>query len=81
MPIGYGLYEDAQRYDAMRARVDVPVLAFQGRRDTVVDPSTVQRWAAIRPNVELHLLDDDHQLAASLGYIWAEAERFVFGDA
>jgi pimeloyl-ACP methyl ester carboxylesterase len=81
MPIGYGLYEDAQRYDAMRARVDVPVLAFQGRRDTVVDPSTVQRWAAIRPNVELHLLDDDHQLAGSLGYIWAETERFVFGDA
>jgi len=81
MPIGYALYEDARRYDAMRARVEIPSLVFQGRRDTVVSPSTVERWAAARPNVELHLLDDDHQLANSLGYIWQVSERFLFGNA
>lgn len=80
MPIEYGLYEDARRYGAMRARVEMPILIFQGRRDAVVNPSVVERWAAARPNVELHLLDDDHQLASSLGDIWAETERFLFGS-
>lgn len=77
MPIHYGLYEDARRYDAMRAKVLMPVLVFQGRRDTVVSPAMVERWAAARPNVELHLLDDDHQLAASLPFIWTKVERFL----
>jgi hypothetical protein len=35
-----------------------------------VDPQSVERWAKSRPNVELHMLDDDHQLGASLEYIW-----------
>ena len=80
MPIEYTLYEDARHYDAMQARCEMPVLVFQGRRDTVVNPLTVERWAAARPNVELHMLDDDHQLASSLSGIWAETERFLFGN-
>jgi len=77
MPIHYQLYEDARRYDAMHATVGMPILIFQGTRDTAVNPGTVQRWAAGRPNVTLRLLDDDHQLAASLGDIWQEAARFL----
>ena len=77
MPIDYGLYDDARRYDAMHARVEAPSLVFQGRRDTVVSPATVERWAAVRPNVELHLLDDDHQLAASLPAIWDATSKFL----
>ena len=77
MPIHYGLYEDARRYDAMRADVRMPVLAFQGLRDTAVNPAIVQRWAAARPNVDLHMLDDDHQLSSSLEFIWSETERFL----
>lgn len=77
MPINYSLYEDARRYDAMRAKVDMPILVFQGRRDAVVNPTIVERWAAGRPNVELHMLDDDHQLAASLPQIWAITSRFL----
>jgi len=80
LPIGYGLYEDALRYDAMAANVSLPILIFQGRRDTVVSPATVERWSTARPNVTLHMLDDDHQLASSLSYIWAETERFLFGN-
>jgi pimeloyl-ACP methyl ester carboxylesterase len=81
LPIHYGLYEDARRHDAMRAQVDMPILIFQGRQDTVVSPGTVERWAARRPNVELRLLDDDHQLTSSLSEIWATAERFLFETA
>jgi pimeloyl-ACP methyl ester carboxylesterase len=77
MPIHYGLYEDARTYDAMRADVRMPVLVFQGRRDTVVSPAMVERWAAARPNVDLHMLDDDHQLASSLPFIWEEVVEFV----
>ena len=77
MPVHYGLYEDAQRYDAMQARVEMPVVVFQGRRDTAVDPATVQRWAASRPNVTLHLRDDDHQLTYSLPAIWTATARLL----
>ena len=77
MPIYYSLYEDARRYDALHAKVDMPILVFQGRRDTVVTPAIVERWADGRPNVELHMLDDDHQLASSLPQIWAITSRFL----
>jgi pimeloyl-ACP methyl ester carboxylesterase len=77
LPVHYGLYEDARRYDAMDAHLDMPILVFQGRRDAAVDPRTVEAWAARRPNVDLHLLDDDHQLTASLGYIWGKLVEFL----
>jgi pimeloyl-ACP methyl ester carboxylesterase len=76
-PIHYGLYEDARRYDAMRTDLRMPILAFQGTRDTAVNPAVVERWAASRPNVQLHLLNDDHQLSASLPGIWVETQRFL----
>lgn len=77
MPIAYELYADAARYDLATADVRMPILAFHGRHDTVVDPSTVEAWCGRRPNVELHMLDDDHQLAASLSYIWETTSRFL----
>src|SRR5260221_13340912 len=78
MPVQDELYADARRYNAFDAPLTQPVLVFQGRRDSSGDPDTVARWAAARPNVELHLLDDDHQLVGSLGEIWKEMERFLF---
>ena len=77
LPVHYELYEDARRYDALNAPLPMPILVFQGRRDTAVDPAVVQAWAGRRPNVELHMLDDEHQLTASLSYIWLELQRFL----
>jgi hypothetical protein len=77
MPVRFGLYEDAAKYDALTASVTVPVQIFQGRHDRAVSPDTVQRWAATRPGVEIHMLDDDHQLMGSLGTIWREMARFI----
>jgi len=77
MPIHYELYVDARRYDAMNAAVPMPILIFQGRRDTAVDPASVERWASRRPNVDLRLLDDDHKLGGSLDYIWDATSRFL----
>jgi uncharacterized protein len=78
MPVQYELYADARRYNAFDAALTQPVQVFQGRRDSSVDPDTVARWAATRPNVELHLLDDDHQLLGSLSEIWKQMDRFLF---
>jgi pimeloyl-ACP methyl ester carboxylesterase len=77
VPVHYELYEDARGYDAFNADVRVPILIFQGTRDDAVDPKIVEAWASRRPNAELHLLDDDHQLASSLPYIWEKLWRFV----
>jgi pimeloyl-ACP methyl ester carboxylesterase len=75
--VHYDLYEDAGRLIASEVRVSVPTLVFQGRRDEVVDPAMVERFVAGRPNVTLHLVDDDHQLLKSLGILWAETEQFL----
>jgi pimeloyl-ACP methyl ester carboxylesterase len=77
VPVHYELYADARQYNALQAQLAQPVQVFQGRWDTAVDPDTVERWASSRPNVELHVLDDDHQLLKSLDGIWTEIERFL----
>ena len=74
MPVHFALYSDAAKYDSFNARLDIPIQVFQGRRDVAVDPRRVEQWSRARPNVELHLLDDDHQLHASLEYIWENLE-------
>jgi pimeloyl-ACP methyl ester carboxylesterase len=77
MPVHYELYADACRYDCLGAQLTMPIQIFQGRRDTAVEPELVERWGGTRPNVELHMLDDDHQLLASLDHIWSEVRRFL----
>ena len=77
IPVHYGLYTDAAAYECVDARLEMPILIFQGRRDTAVSPAAVESWARSRPNVELHMLDDDHQLTSSLDYIWQETRRFL----
>jgi pimeloyl-ACP methyl ester carboxylesterase len=77
VPIGFALYEDAASYDAFKLELTQPILAFQGTRDTVVDPKVAERFARSRPNMTLRLLDDDHQLLASLPVIWEEMRAFL----
>ena len=75
--VGFDLYRDAARYDALTLELPLPILAFQGRQDASVDPKMVERWAATRPNVTLHMLDDDHQLTSSIEFIWRESAGFL----
>jgi hypothetical protein len=75
--VHFALYEDAAQYDAYAITATMPTLVFQGRRDASVDPAMVEAWARARPNVTLHLLDDDHQLSASIDVIWGESEGFL----
>jgi hypothetical protein len=77
LPLHYAIVEDARGYNVETAAVSAPVLVFQGLRDDTVDAGMVSRFAAARPNVELHLLDDDHQLHASLEWMWERTARFM----
>jgi pimeloyl-ACP methyl ester carboxylesterase len=75
--LNYAFYEDSLQYDAASADVSQPVRIFQGRRDQAVDYRVVEAYAAARPHVRLSLLDDDHQLMASLPRIWDDTATFL----
>ena len=77
LPVHYELYADARRHNCVDAVLAMPIQVFQGRRDDAVDPDVVEGWSRARANVGLHMLDDDHQLTASVGYIWEEMKRFL----
>ena len=75
--VHYELFRDAQRYDALAAQRAVPTLVLQGRRDDVVAPEAVARYAAGRAHVTLVMLDDGHQLGDSFERLWSESARFL----
>ena len=77
LELDYVFYEDSLRYDAFNAVVPQPTLIFQGLRDASVDYRTVERFANARTNVTLSLLDDDHQLIASLPRMWNDIQPFL----
>lgn len=75
--VGFALYEDAAKYDALHVALRLPTLAFQGRHDELVDTGMVTAWAAGQPTVDLHVVDDGHQLGQSLPEIWRAAVPFL----
>jgi pimeloyl-ACP methyl ester carboxylesterase len=75
--LDFAFYEDSLRYDAFQAAFRQPTLICQGLRDASVDYRTVEAFAKTRPNVTLSLLDDDHQLIASLPRIWSDVRDFL----
>ncbi len=75
--LNYAFYEDSLKHNAFEATVAQPTLIFQGLRDASVDHRTVEAFAAARRSVTLSLLDDDHQLIASLPQIWEGVADFL----
>lgn len=75
--LNFEFYTDTLRYDPFESVFSQPTLIFQGLRDTSVEPSTVEDFARSRPNVTLTILDDDHQLTASLPRMWTDIELFL----
>jgi uncharacterized protein len=75
--LDFGFYEDSLRYDAFGAKFRQPTLVFQGVSDQSVDHRTVEEFARSRPNVTLSLLEDDHQLIASLPKMWDSIAPFL----
>jgi len=75
--LDFGFFEDSLRYNPFETVFSQPTLIFQGLRDQSVDYRTVEQFARARPNVATSLLDDDHQLMASLPRIWNDIESFL----
>jgi pimeloyl-ACP methyl ester carboxylesterase len=75
--LNYEFYADSLQHDPFEVTFGQPTLIFQGLRDAVVDARTVEQFAATRSNVTLSLLDDDHQLLASLPRMWSGVEHFL----
>jgi pimeloyl-ACP methyl ester carboxylesterase len=75
--VGFALYEDAAQYDAHQVACALPTLVYQGRQDESVSPAMVEAWAAERSNVDLHLVDDGHQLTGSMDEIWHRSAAFL----
>jgi uncharacterized protein len=75
--LDFAFYHDSLRYDAFHAAFRQPALIFQGLRDASVDYRTAEAFAKTRPNITLSLLDDDHQLIASLPRIWDDMAPFL----
>ena len=78
--LNFAFYEDSLRHDAFNARFAQPAIVFQGLRDASVDHRTVEAFAKTRPNVTLSLVDDDHQLIASLPRMWTDVRAFLALD-
>ena len=76
----FSFYEDSLRHDAFAAAFAQPTLIFQGLRDASVDYRTVEAFARSRANVTLSLVDDDHQLIASLPRMWTDIRAFLALD-
>jgi uncharacterized protein len=81
LELDVAFYEDSLRYDAFDAVVRQPALIFQGLHDASVDYRAVEAFARTRANVTLSLLDDDHQLIASLPRMWNDIRAFLELDA
>jgi pimeloyl-ACP methyl ester carboxylesterase len=75
--LDFAFYEDSVKHDAFGARFEQPTMIFQGLRDASVDYRTVEAFAAARANATLSLLDDDHQLIASLPRMWTDMRAFL----
>lgn len=75
--LNFAFYEDGLMHDAFTAVIHQPTLIFQGLRDASVDYRTVEAFARTRRNTTLSLLDDDHQLIASLPRIWDDVAPFL----
>jgi uncharacterized protein len=75
--LDYAFYEDSLRYDPFNAEFDQQTIVFQGRHDASVPADLVEVFARQRPRVTLVLVDDDHQLLASLPRIWSDTQAFM----
>jgi pimeloyl-ACP methyl ester carboxylesterase len=76
--LGWEFLRDAERWPDFPA-VKVPTLCLAGRRDEVVPLQVVEEFVARTPSARLVVLDDEHELTASVERIWEEARGFVLG--
>ncbi|MDE0107687.1 MAG: alpha/beta fold hydrolase [Bryobacterales bacterium] len=73
--LGWGFLEDARHYEPF-PDVQTPTRILHGRHDESVPATLSERFARSRTNVDLELLDTDHQMLDKTGEIWSRVKRF-----
>ncbi|MCS7024070.1 MAG: alpha/beta fold hydrolase [Bryobacteraceae bacterium] len=76
MLLDWGLIEDAQNYESY-PEVQQPCLIFHGKHDAVVPLQVSETFARGKPNVELQIVDSDHELLNVVEDIWARVSEFL----
>lgn len=76
MSIGYGLIEDAARFEPFPP-FDQPALIFHGDFDSSVPVEYSVEFARMHPNAVLVRLSSGHELTDVLDVIWHETEKFL----
>src|SRR5262249_28124749 len=74
--LSYDLIRDGLGYEDY-PDVRQPCLIFHGQRDDVVPVQWSLEFAAGRPNVELHVVDSDHELIDVLDRMWERVRAFL----
>jgi len=78
LPLRYDFYLDAIKYTTEGLSVNVPTLVFHGQRDETVPVEESKEFQRLNPDkVQLEILDDDHQLLASLDLMWKKTQDFI----
>ena len=76
LPLSPNLIDDAHRYEAY-PDVRQPTLIFHGQSDDIVPVSDSVTFTSIRPNVEIDLLDSDHELGNVLEHLSRRSLAFL----
>ena len=74
--LGWQFHEDARGLPAFPA-VQIPALVFAGRHDETVALGDIEAWVARTPTAQLVVLDDGHELTASIDRIFDGARAFL----
>lgn len=74
-PLAWGFMEDALRYEPF-PEVLSEALVLHGRHDESVPASLSEQFAQARSNIQLELLDTDHQMLDKTAEIWSRVWRF-----
>jgi len=73
--LAWSFLEDARRYEPFPDVLSATRI-LHGRHDESVPAALSERFARARPNVDLELLDTDHQMLDQTAVIWSRVRRY-----
>jgi uncharacterized protein len=76
LPLAGDMLLDCTRWPS-RPAVTCPALVFAASRDDIVPLRSIRSWAELQPCASLHVIDDTHDLSASVNIILARACKFL----
>ena len=68
--IGVSFLVDAREYNEDELGLSIPIAIVHGEQDDLIDPRLSMEYARRNGNATLHMVDDEHDLALSIGQAW-----------